>query len=158
MSQGKQVPLTDRQIKYMAARISGKTREQAVREAGYSEETSPTQVEKSGNLKKALIQAMEVKGLTSEKLAEKLAKGVDATKKIFFTYKGEFRGEREVSDNETQHKYVKTALEIRGDLQPEQNQMNVNIGLIEVPKMAKDADSWNNEYNASLGPEKGQAA
>ena len=46
-----------------------------------------------------------------------------------------------MDDNETQHKYFQDALKIRGDLQ--EIGVQINVGIIEVPKQAKSAEEWN---------------
>lgn len=144
------IHLTDRQIKYMAARADGKSKKDAARIAGFSETSSTGAIEKSGNLRKALLMAMEAKGLTSEKLAEKMVKGVDATKRQFFTFNGKVQDEREVPDNETQHKFVKTALEVRGDLVQENAKMDLNIGIVSLPQQIKDAGDWNSANTVEI--------
>ena len=136
------VHLTDRQLKYIALRSSGKSRAESVKLAGYNDNVAPAKVESSPNLRKALIDALEVNGLTSEYLGKKLKEGVNAKKIYFTSFKGSIVDEREIPDNETQHKYVRTALEVRGDLQSDPS-VNVNIGLIESPKIESNPESWN---------------
>lgn len=139
------IHLTDLQIKYLALRAEGKTRKESARLAGYSADggaVNPTKIEQSANLRKALMMAMEAKGLTTDKIAEKIAQGVDKKKVVFGTYKGSIVDEREVDDNEAQHKWATTALNIRGDLQEVGTQ--VNIGIIEVPRQ-KSVEDWNAE-------------
>ena len=128
----------------MANVTAGKSKEESKRLAGYSNGTIPTNIESCPNLRKALIGAMELNGLTSSYLGKKIRDGVDARKKVFSSFKGEIKDERIVDDNETQHKYVRTALEVRGDLQ--ENQAQVNIGIVEIPTRCKSAE----EFNAGL--------
>jgi hypothetical protein len=137
------IHLTDRQLKYLALRAQGVKRRDAVIQAGYNSQARPGMIEKSGNLRDALIKAFDVQGLTTDRLAEKISKGLDSKKIQFSSYKGKIVEEREVPDNETQHKYVRTALEVRGDLQAQGIQ--VNVGLIQVPGQVKDIDAWNEE-------------
>lgn len=140
--------LTDTQLKYIALRAEGKSRGEAAKLANYS--GAPAQIEKSDNLRKALISAMEAKGLTTEKLAEKLAKGLDAKKTHFSSFQGKIVEERQVDDNETQVKYVRTALEIRGDLQ--EKNIEINMGLIAIPGNVKDPNQWNQEDTSTQNP------
>lgn len=143
------IHLSDRQLRYMAARADGKTKEESVKLAGYKGDASPTQIEKSSNLRRALQIAMEQAGLTSEKLAEKIRAGVDAKKTNYYSFQGRVVDEKVSEDHEIQHKYVRTALEVRGDLS-EGNEVNVNIGLVEIPHKEKSAEVWSesDESNA----------
>ena len=136
------IHLSEKQIKYYTFILQGKPKQVAATLSGYSETSDPYNIEKSPNLRKALTLAMEAKGLTTEKLAEKLSDGVDKKKKFFSSYQGKIISEREIDDNETQVKYVRTALEIRGDLQ--EKAIEVNLGLITIPQM-KTIDEWNSE-------------
>ena len=135
-----EIHLSVRQLQYIALINQGKTKHDAARLSGYSENTVPTHLEKSSNLRKALLTSMELNGLNSEYLGKKIMEGVNAQKTFFSTYKGSIQEERKIPDNETQHKYVKTALEIRGDLQ--ENQTQVSIGLIEIPTRQSESE-WN---------------
>lgn len=135
------IHLTDKQLKYAMARADGESKEASIKVAGYSGDASPTQIERSGNLRKALQIAMEQAGLTTDILAQKLANGIEAKKHLFYSFKGGVVDERIVEDHEIQHKYVRTALEVRGDLS-EGNEVNVNIGLVEIPSKQKSAESW----------------
>lgn len=141
------IHLTPRQLKYFGFIQQGMTKLEAAKLSGYSEETVPTHIENSPNLRKALLASMELNGLTSERLGKKIADGIEAKKTIFSSFKGKIEDEREIIDHETQHKYVKTALEIRGDLQDAGVQ--VNIGIIEVPGMNRTADAWNEDAKES---------
>ena len=138
------VHLTDMQLKYLAARAEGKSRGEAVRAANYT--GAPAQIERSDNLRKALILAFEAKGLTTGKLAQKIADKVDAKKQVFFSKDGIVCDEREVDDNETQAKFTRTALEVRGDLVKEEGtKMQLNVGIIEMPGKVKDVEAWNED-------------
>ena len=137
------VPLTQKQMKYVGAISNGMNKNEALRAAGYSEKTNPTVLEKtSKNLRQALLASMEARGLTSDFLGRKIKQGIDAKKKVFSSYKGNIIETRVVADNETQHKYVRTALEIRGDLDSGMKQ-EINIGIVEVPGVARSSESWN---------------
>lgn len=135
--------LTEKQLKYIALRAEGKSKKDAVLLAGYSEKSNPTVIGKSAeSLRSQLLSEMESQGLTSQKLAKKLNEGIDSKKLLVSSYKGKIVEEREIPDNETQHKYVRTALEVRGDLQSDPS-VNVNVGLIESPKIDVNPNSWN---------------
>ena len=70
---------------------------------------------------------------------------MEAKKSHFFSCDGLIKSERVVDDNETQHKYVRTALEVRGDLVREDPKMQLNVGIIEMPQKVKDVDAWNDQ-------------
>ena len=135
------VHLTDRQLKYHAFIMEGKSKVEAARLAGYDEDTNSAVIERSPSLRNALMIAMEARGLTTDYLADKLMKGTNSKKTQFYSYEGIVTDQREVEDNEIQHRYVKTALEIRGDL-AENNATQVNIGLITVPQ-SQTVNEWN---------------
>lgn len=133
--------LTDRQIKYLAARIDGKTKTEAKRMAGYSENVSTSYVENREGVKKGLRAVMQAKGITADYLVDKMKNGLEAKKLVYATFEGQITDKLEVSDNETQFKHLKTALEVRGDL-AEKNEINVDIGLVSMPQEAK-IEEWN---------------
>lgn len=129
--------MTQRQKKYVKAIAQGIPKNQALQKAGYSGNTNVYAVEKSPEIRKPLLRAMEKIGITDDKLAECMREGLSAKKKLFFTQNGSVSDERTVKDMETRHKYLKTSLEVRGDLitNPE---MNLNLGIIELPEREKD--------------------
>jgi len=145
----KKLPLTDsltsKQKKYLVSRLAGNNKRQAVKNAGYDSTTNSYHVEKSVGLKNALISSFDLYGLTTNKIAMKIAKGVDAKKTHVFTHKGKIEDKLTLPDNETQHKYVRTALEVRGDLETH-NQTEVNVGLISVPE-SKGLNEWSASKN-----------
>src|SRR3990167_9542580 len=136
------IHLTDRQIKYLAARSEGKSKKEAVLIAGYKFSSASSGVEKSPAMRLALLSAMEARGLNSEYISKKIHEGMEAKKSHFFSCDGLIKSERVVDDNETQHKYVRTALEVRGDLVREDPKMQLNVGIIEMPQKVKDRDAW----------------
>lgn len=142
--------LTDRQIKYLSARVQGKTKAEAKAIAGFSPNCSPTQIEKSSHLKNSLRLALDQVGLTEDVIARKIKEGFSKTKMNFFTHQGKVISEKEVDDNETQVKYVRTALEIRGDLQ--EKNIEINMGLIAIPGNVKDPNQWNQEDVSTQNP------
>jgi hypothetical protein len=95
--------------------LKGQPAYKACLTAGYSESTAMT---KAGDIlakprvQRALLQAMEAAGITETLLAKKLFKGLKARKTIFH----EGIPTCEVKDLGTRHKYLTTALELRGDL------------------------------------------
>ena len=140
------IHLTERQLKYYAFMMEGKTKVEAKRLSGYDEDTSSEVVERSPALRNALRLAMDARGLTAEVLAEKIHKGIESKKTNYYAFNGIVTDEREVSDNETQHKYVRTALEVRGDLVKEDGaKLNLNVGIIEMPGRYKVDEKWNED-------------
>ena len=136
------IHLTERQVKYISAINSGKSREESRELAGYSESSKPSVLERSPNMRKALLASMETNGLTSDYLGKKIKEGIEAKKKYFSAFKGEIVSERIVEDNETQVKYVRTALEIRGDLESGVK-VEMNLGIVEIPGGSRSPEAWN---------------
>lgn len=102
--------------------------------------------------KLTLVPLMDEKGITDERLMDVLDEGLAATKTIstrVITKKGEMAEADsrtddfiDVPDYDVKHKYLKTALELKGHLNDRGNtnvQVNVN-NTIEVPP--KDMDSF----------------
>ena len=133
--------LTERQIRYFSARLRGLNKHDSKIEAGYTENVSTKYIEERKGLKEALLMALHRKGLTSQSLAEKLINGLNSKKLLYATFEGKITDKLEVNDNETQHKYFKNALEIRGDISDKTDQV-VNIGIVQVPD-GKDVEEWN---------------
>ena len=131
----------------MRARVEGKTKTDAKRIAGYSETSSPHQIEQrnksNGSVKDALIKI----GLTEDVIAQKINEGLNATKKNYFSLDGIVTDERENPDYDARHKYTKTALEVRGDL--EISGVNLNLGLIAVGA-EKNINDWNDQSPSEI--------
>lgn len=133
--------LTDKQIRYLTARIDGKTRTEAKKIANYSPNMAPSQIERNPNLRAALLVAMESKGITESFLADKLKNGMESKKVIYSTSDGQITDMKEVPDNETQHKFFRDTLEIRGDVKNSAIE-SLNIGVVQMPSQSDD-NSWN---------------
>ena len=134
--------LTPRQLRYLTARIEGKTKEESKRIAGYSEKSNTHRIENTNKKNGSLKEALEAVGLTQDYLAEKIKEGVDAHKKNFFAFEGKVTDEREIPDYDVRHKFTKTALEVRGDIS--EGGVNLNLGLIQVGS-SKTVELWNAE-------------
>ncbi len=133
--------LSPRQLRYLAARAEGKNKEDSKIAAGYSPNVSTQAIENKPSLKVALLEMMESKGVTSDFLAQKLKNGMNSKKVQLVTFEGEITDSRELEDNETQHKYFRDALEIRGDI-ADTSSMQVNLGLIAIPQKVGN-EKWN---------------
>ena len=143
--------LTTKQILYMNARLAGKSKLEAVKEAGYSEGTAPYHIERNANLREVLLACLEKQGLHSDFIAKKIKKGLEAKKTIYATSDGTISDMKQVPDHETQHKYVRDLLEIRGDVK-QSTVENLNIGLISVPQ-AVNEDQWNDASTVDMKPD-----
>jgi hypothetical protein len=123
--------LSPRRRKLLKNVLSGeyKTKKDVILSAGYTEGTATKSAELIlGNLrfKSAMVQAMEAKGIDDARLAEKLDEGLEANKVIsamVVAPNGEGMADAsgvtkdfiEVPDYLARHKYLETALELRGD-------------------------------------------
>ena len=135
--------LTTKQVLYVSSRLEGKNKEQAMLDAGYSPKSATTHIEENQNLRAVLLDCMARRGLNEEFLANKLKKGLNARKTIYATKDGMISDIKKVEDNETQHKYFRDVLEIRGDIRSSVID-NLNVGLIACPTVA-DENKWNEE-------------
>ena len=135
--------LSPQQIAYLTARIQGKSKEESKRIARYSPTTSTCLIERNPNMRDALLVCMQANGITEQFLAEKLMQGMNAKKKHFFTKDGIVTDHRRVNDNETQQKYFRAALEIRGDIKINAIE-TLNLGLINIPEKMDD-NQWNTD-------------
>ena len=133
--------LTDKQIRYLAARSEGKSKIEAKKLAGYPKEARPSTIEHSPSLRSALNVALERHGVTDENLADKMQKGLNSEKLLYATFEGKITDFKPVPDNENQRHYLKTILEVRGDLQ-DKTEQTVNLGIITVPSQV-EANEWN---------------
>ena len=135
--------LTDKQLKYLQGRIQGMSKKEAKEFAHYSPAMAPSSVEREQGVQNALRVALEKVGVTDGMIADKLKNGLSSKKTIYSCFEGRISDEKEVPDNDVQHRYVRTILEIRGDLQSGQN-MQVNLGLIGLHSPTTNVEEWNN--------------
>lgn len=101
--------------KLIAGVLEGKPVSTAAREAGYGDHYSDSQIRHTINkprVQKALVRAMEMAGIDDESLARLIKKGLYAKKAVY--HQGvEIARE---ADPYARHQYIRTALEIRGDI------------------------------------------
>lgn len=141
---------TSKQKKYVKAVIEGNSKEKAKLIAGYSAKTSTEIIERSpklANLRAELLEKMEDVGVTSEILARKLKQGLSTKKKQFFSKDGIVTDERTTPDEDIRHKYLRAALEIRGDIKNSAIE-SLNIGVVQMPSQIED-NSWNDSIDIS---------
>lgn len=131
MSSKKREKLNIRERKLIKGLAAGLTPTEAMRQAGYAESTA--QVKAGKKVKESLIQAsiqelMEKKGLTKDKLLDKLDEGLDSMKVISANVvapdgggmadaHGTTKDFIDVPDFAARHKYLDTALKL-GDHYP----------------------------------------
>lgn len=107
--------ITVKQRKYIRGVMAGKSKYQAAVEAGYAENTAndPSRnVEKQG-VKEELNRALEKAGITTQRIADKVNEGLEA-KKTTFLGQGENSTFMESPDHAIQHKYLETAIKLKG--------------------------------------------
>lgn len=87
-----------------------------VLERGVSSDRKASQIMEKPAVQRAILAEMEKAGITDKLLARKLRRGMDATEVKFFAHEGNVTDSREVVDWSTRHKYLETALKVRGDV------------------------------------------
>lgn len=107
----------------------------AMREVGYSEISSktPAKLVKSKGFQELLAQA----GATDEKLMAVLKEGLDA-QSTHVTKDGDEVTIEKTPDYATRHKYLDTALKIRGAYPKEGNNPNINFNFGQVADQQRD--------------------
>lgn len=136
----KRITLTPKQVDFISARIEGKTRVESLKQAGYAPSTTYNRIEDNPNVRGLLLASMRARGIDEAFITDKLKAGLSAQKSIYATKDGLISDIKKVPDNETQHKYFKDTLEIRGDIKQDVTN-NLQIGLISVPDL-KASESW----------------
>lgn len=139
--------LTPKQIVYLKARIEGKSKEESKSIAGYSEKSNTYRIENGNKNNASLKEALIAVGLSEEYLAEKIKQGTNADRTHYFAFEGEVTDERVVPDWDARHKFTKTALEVRGDL--EGQGVNLNLGLITVGEQ-KSIEDWDKKAEVGI--------
>ena len=107
------VELTPKQQAYKNAVISGMTRRDAARLAGYSESIARTPGQKieTPALRESIREALEKANVTSERLARRVSKAIDAERHIVVD-----KEVIAVEDTPTALKAVELAAKLRGDM------------------------------------------
>lgn len=126
--------LTPMQAKYLKGVLAGKTKVDAMAEAGYSPNSKPNDIERQSNgIREAMRKALERQGLTEDVIAYHVAKGLGAMRKS-------------PEDFYARERYLRLAGEYSGTLGKGAD-VAVQIGLISMPE--KDA-SWNQKKSIQV--------
>ena len=135
--------MTLKQRKYANALASGKakTKSQALAMAGYADQTNPAMVEKSPEMKNAMLAAMQRYGVSDDFLTKTLKNGLRAKHIQYFTEKGIVTDKRATPDHSTRHKFLQTSLELKGYIKTNGIE-NLNLGVIQITKPVT-VDDWN---------------
>ncbi len=115
----KSAKVSVRQRKFLAEKLNGKSSAEAARAAGYSESVArKADVRITGNaaVQEAFKQLLDRAGITDEKLARRLAEGIDAKETKFFAHEGRVISTRTVIDYGTRHRYLELVLKLKGHL------------------------------------------
>jgi hypothetical protein len=148
MKKKKSERLKIRERKFIKAILDGKCPTDAMREAGYAENTALYKSgEKLKKVKSTIQQLMEKRGLTDDRLLEVLEQGLESKKVIaanIIAPNGEGMKDAnsltkdfiEVEDFATRHKYLDTALKLK-DSYPASK---INLKLGKNPKEMDDSE------------------
>lgn len=128
----KRPPKTIKEKAFVKALVKTTTAAEAARIAGYKD---PIQAAYENKIKLDLPDLMDKKGLTDDHLLDKLDEGLESNRVIsaIITDKqanGATNDFIEVPDMVVRHKYLETALKLKGKLQPASNQTNVQINNV----------------------------
>jgi phage terminase small subunit len=158
----KKQDLNIRERRFIKGLMEGLTPTEAMRQAGYAENTALYKHgEKLRKVKPTIEELMDKRGLTDDRLLDVLDKGLDATKNISCNViinatkdANEQDAMRpahemtkdfvEVEDYPTRHKYLETGLKLRGHLQktevslgnPDGSPLQVNVTFVSVANNA----------------------
>lgn len=122
--------LTVRERRFAAGVVKGLTPTEAMRQAGYAESTALSkQGQKSEKVRDFIVELMDEQGLSLRELLEVLKDGLGATKQIALPDMSIM----EVPDYAVRHKFLETALKLRGYLQKQEvNLSNPGSGPLKV--------------------------
>ncbi len=136
--------LTEKQRLWLTAYLETMNASEAARRAGYRCRTEHGfEVIGSENLKKLepwVEMRLDELGLSDAALKRKLIDGLDATKILTATFKGEITDRLEVIDWATRAKFLDLALRVKGMYQPEKLQVDQSGGLIVIGTGYPDAE------------------
>jgi len=141
MAYKKSDKLNIRERKFIKGLAAGLTPTDAMRQAGYAENTA---LRKAGvkvqdsRVQASIQEMMEKKGLTKDKLLDKLDEGLDATKAIV-------TGEdiQAVKDYSIRHRYLDTALKLGAHYPADKLELSGKVTLEQLV-----ADSFSNPKNS----------
>ena len=107
--------LSPREQLVVKSLLGGKTQSQALLDAGYSESMAMKQQKKvigRARVQNALAAALEDSGIDADLLAKTILEGLQAVRVVS---SGPGRPPIEVPDHNVRHKFLQTALDLRGD-------------------------------------------
>jgi hypothetical protein len=131
---------------------TGNAKQSAI-EAGFTENYADVITSRfPEKVRKSLVDALDHKGITSDKIAEKVGKLLEGKKDLYFF--GEKIGE--VDDFNAIDKGLTHALKIRGDYAPDKSiTLNANVNITpQDPKAKEIADKYEAELLNTLQDEK----
>ncbi len=136
--ESRKVKVSTRAKKYIKNKVAGMSDYQAAVAAGYSPNTAIAAAQNIENpsVKMEIKELMEKKGLTDDHLLDVLSEGLNTASRI----QGTDNDFVEVPDYQTRHKYLETALKLKGKLGKE-NQPSVQVNVqanIEAQKAKYD--------------------
>jgi hypothetical protein len=112
--------LPPKKQKYIAARAEGKSKRQAALSAGYSEHMANSAVLniETPDVRKAFAEIMRRK-VPAEKIAQRVAEGLDAIETKFFQQDGKVTDQRDVISWSERRQYASLAAEYGGYFSPQ---------------------------------------
>lgn len=137
---------TEKQEAFIREKLKGKSDRRAALDAGYAPSVAHhADREIVPRVEASLREALERVGLRREKLARRLAEGVDAKEIRFFAKDGIVTDQRVVPDLGMRHTYLQTVLKLQGEL-IEKHQVSVNLSLGElIQKSLKSEEELDRE-------------
>lgn len=104
--------MTAKQRKYVRGVVMGKSKTQAALAAGYAFPTAKTAVQsiEKPYVKEAIERALDKAGITEERIAQKINEGLEAKRTVGFGDDNVI----EAPDYQVQHKYLETAIKLKG--------------------------------------------
>ncbi len=137
---GNDLLLTKRQTRMLGAIAEGKTPEQAALAAGYSAQRAKKAEELIVPIIRRRFRKLLYKRVKLEKIADRLAEGLDATEIKHFAFQGEVKDERELVDFAERRKYIETAAALMG-LEEEKQQGGGNqTTIVLAPWMGRKGE------------------
>jgi hypothetical protein len=114
--------LTEKQARFVRAKVCGMSSAQAARHAGYAESIArkPAKITNSPAVRTALVELLEEAGVTDSMLAARIREGLDATDAKFVTTRAGKTQRMDVVDFATRRSYLVMALKLKG-LLPRRN-------------------------------------
>lgn len=123
-----------RRNRLIQAAINGECLKDVAIEAGYSPKTASaqaSQILKSPQAKATFDKILEERGITDNRLADKIDGLLEGTRPIWAQWKGEFTDSRDIPALETQRRTLEMVLKLKGHLK-DQTSVDINIGLMQM--------------------------